>query len=452
MSESALPAAVEPATISHLSVDQRFLGLGDYFLQAVERLRDTHAGLASAAQRLDDLSSVFDGARSRMAREATTEQKAIVVEVFDSVPESGMAREEFIRRMWEATSDFSWGPDFVGALVDAAHRQPREPLFHGAMLTSAVSSLEAHLAHLAEEYFRAAPEALHDLPRESAKEFSLRDILAMSSIEEALEAAIESRISELSYGNLAGWRAFFKDRMKIEMPEMALDWSALIEVFERRNCIVHHEGRASRRYVRSIETQVSVHDTLQTDRDYVQQAISALELLGIRLHVAVWRKFTTDASLVGEWVEATSFAALRREEWATSLHLYETWRSLPLSNHESILAHVNLLLAKKGIHGLTAAQAEIEAWDVSGLDEIFAFAKYSLLEQLDEAFAMVPELLQRGKLSGWALAVWPLTKPLRADKRIQKYAGIMQDHLSSDATVSREVAADAARPEGSARD
>ena len=123
---------------------------------------------------------------------------------------------------------------------------------------------------------------------------------------------------------------------------------------------------------------------------------------------------------------------MRIERWDTSLALYETWRGLPLTGEEKLMAHVNRLLAKKGISGL-AARPEIDEWDVSGLDELYAFAKVCLLEDLDRAFALVPDLVAREKLGGWALATWPLTIVLRADPRIQACADDMKDYLSETA-------------------
>jgi hypothetical protein len=426
--------------------DQRFQALGQYFLRTVESLRQTHEGLADAARDLDDLSSIIGPVAERVAREATSEQQSAVRAVFDSVPEDGVDPGDFIRRMWEATSDAPWGPDLVSAISETAQRRPREPLFHGAMLTSAVSSVEAHFAHLAEEYFRAAPDALHDVPKDSAKEFSLRDVMGMDSIEDAVETAIESRISDLSYGNLTGWKAFFRDRLKVDLGDLAPDWDQIIEIFERRNCIVHHEGSASKRYVRAVGSG-TVGNGLETDYDYVQVAIGALELLGIRLHVAVWQKFNKSAIDVITWLEAASFAVLRREQWSTSLALYETWQTLPLTRDQALLAHVNLLLAKKGLHGLDATRGEIEAWDVSGLDEIYTFAKATLLDDLDRAFAMAPALIEREKLGGWALATWPLTKGMRSDARIQQYADLMKEYLSESTSSGDDDSVAANEPE-----
>lgn len=415
-----------------VTVDDRFRGLGRYFLRTIESLRDTHSGLSKSAQQLDDLASTIR-IPARLLRTADPAELKSLDDVMDSIPEDGISTREFIDRLWDATENFTWGPEVVAVFSEALTRRRREPLFHGAMLTSFVSSLEAHFSNLAREYFHAAPEALHDLPRDGAKEFSLRDIQAMSSIEDAVDAAIDARVSDLAFGNLAGWRGFFKDKMKIDLAELCLQWEEIQEIFERRNCVVHHDGLASKRYVRAIGTPTTVGTPLTVSDAYAQRAVTAIELLGIQLHVAVWRKFSANPVELIDWLEATSFGILRSERWDTSLALYETWRGLPLTGEEKLMAHVNLLLAKKGIDGLDAARPEIEAWDVSGLDEMYAFAKVCLLEDLDRAFALVPDLVAREKLGGWALATWPLTKVLRADPRIQAYADEMKDYLSETA-------------------
>jgi hypothetical protein len=431
MADQAQPDVVAEEAESKNDVDMNFFAIGNYFLGAIESLRDVHGGLAAAAENLDDLDSLLTAPGKIFRENATDKERQAVKAIFERVvPEGGVDRGTFIREVFEATKDTSWGVEFVSGMAEMALRRRRAPLFHGAMLTSFVSSLEAHFAHLATEYFEAAPEALHDLPKESLKEFSLRDIQAMSSIENAVENAIESRVSDLTFGNLAGWRSFFKDRMKVDLAELSVPWKLVQEIFERRNCVVHHDGRASKRYIAATGSSLQIGDVLTVTDDYAQRAVSAIELLGIQLHVAVWRKFSKNLPALTTWLEGASFSALKKEQWSTSLGLYETWGSLPLSQNEQLMARVNLFLAKKGIDGIESVRSEIVEWDVSGLDEIYTFAKACLVDDLDKAFEMIPVLIEREKLGGWALATWPLTKALRADSRISDYDEEMKEYLS----------------------
>jgi hypothetical protein len=428
--------------VREFSRDDRFRFLGQYFRDAIEALRETHDELAPAASELDSLEKVWDGAIEKTKR-LTKEERALLLPVFKNVPDRGLAANELVDRLWAAVQDTDWGPGFVYQFVRRLSRPRRQPIFHNAMLISAVAAFESHLAKLAEEYYRAAPDALHKVPKEALKEFSLRELQALGSIEDAIELAIERRVTELTFGSLSDWKKFFAERMNIDMEKLCGEWSTIHEIFERRHCIVHSEARASRRYVRT-NPEVELRDTLNVDAQYVRGALDILELLGILLQTSVWTKFALDKQQVIDSSEVVAFDSLKASRWQLSYRLYEHWQTLPLSEAEQRMARVNLWIARKGAHGLGAIQKDVTEWDVSGSDDIYGFAKLCLLEDLDAAFAMLPVMIEREKIGGKGLASWPLLAPLRDDPRIHDYIDVMRDYLNEEAADIATENADAA--------
>jgi hypothetical protein len=138
-----------------------------------------------------------------------------------------------------------------------------------------------------------------------------------------------------------------------------------------------------------------------------------------------------------------AFGALSNERWAFALPLYERCRELPLTNEESLMTTVNIWLAQKGMSGLDSIREEVEKWDVSGIDELFVFAKACVLEDVDAAYTQLPGLVERRKLSGASLATWPLTAPLRADPRIREYGDLVRGYLSTEIEESELTAGSA---------
>ncbi|MEB0287490.1 hypothetical protein QN355_13105 [Cryobacterium sp. 10S3] len=414
--------------------DDRFLFLAQYFGDAIEALRETHDELSPAASELDSVVHIWDETFEGSKR-LTVDDRELLATVFRDVGEGGLTSHEVVDRLWEAVKDTHWGPQFAFDFVRRAFRPRRQPIFHNAILISVVAAFESHLAKLADEYYRAAPDALHRLPKEAVKEFSLRELQSMGSIEDAIEMAIEQRVTALMFGSLADWKKFFAERMNIDLASLSGDWGSIQEVFERRHCIVHSEAKASRRYIRNYPN-VELRDPLNADGDYVRQAMESLELLGLLLHTAVWSKFALDRQEIIDSIESRGFASLKEARWQFSLRIYESWQTLPLSEAEQRMAKVNLWIARKNLNGLESIRSEVDSWDVSGSDELYAFAKLCLLDELDGAFAMLPVMVERDKVAGMALATWPLLAPLREDPRIQRYADIMGDYLSDEADNS----------------
>lgn len=417
--------------VREITRDDRFRFLAQDFADAIEALRETHDELSPAASELDSVTNAFGGTFEGSKR-LTDDDRELLASVFRDVPESRLTAHQLVDRLWQAVKDTEWGPALTYNLVRRVVRPRREPIFHNAILISVVAAFESHLAKVVGEYYRAAPEALHKLPKEAVKEFSLRELQAMSSIEDAVEMAIEQRVTALMFGSLAGWKNFFSERMNIDLASLSGDWGSIHEIFERRHCIVHSEATASRRYIRN-HPDVELREPLNADADYVRRAMETLELLGMLLHMAVWSKFALDQQEVVAAIENRGFASLKEARWQFSLRIYENWQTLPLSEAEQRMAKVNLWIARKNLYGPESIQSEVASWDVSGSDELYEFAKLCLLDELEGAFAMLPMLVEREKVAGRELATWPLLAPLREDSRIQKYAEIMRDYLSDEA-------------------
>jgi hypothetical protein len=282
---------------SPLTLDQRFRFAGTDFTDSFDALRETHTELSGAAANLDQLGSIWDNLPPEV--ELSSEDKQRVIAGLRSIPREQFSARALLDKLWDVTADDAWGPAFVTTTMAKFFRPRREPIFHGALLISAVASLEAHLGQLAENYYRAAPAALHDLPKEALKEFSLKDLQTLGSIDQAI-AAIEARVSKLSFGSLTDWRKFFKDRMSIDLADQGPPWADVLEIFERRHCLVHSEGQASERYVKATSASEMKAD-LRPDREYVSSAIDALEVIGTLLQASVWKnspgtllRFTTN--------------------------------------------------------------------------------------------------------------------------------------------------------------
>lgn len=428
-SENVDSAAATDDEITHpLTVDDRFRFLMQDCVDSIEALRETHEELNDAANGLDAIETVWTKPFKLSAPIGEHGREKLSEAMRAPIPEGGISTRDLVDRIWATTKDEPWGPSFTYELMRRVTRTRRAPIFHNAMLTSAVGVFEGHLAKVVEEYYRAAPEALHTLPKESSKEFSLRELQDLGSIEDAVEIAIERRVTKLMFGSLADWKRFFSERMHIDLGPLSGDWGKFTEIVERRHCIVHNQARASRRYCASNHS-VEVGETLHATPSYVQDAITRLELMCLLTVAAVWQKFSMDKRDLIDTLERIAFEALKRERWTVSSRLYEAWRELPLSEQEKRMCQVNLWIAEKAIHGAESIKLEVETWDVSGSDEIFHLARLCLLDDNDAAFELLPRLVQHEKIGGEELATWPLLASLRADSRIDDYGEIMREYV-----------------------
>jgi hypothetical protein len=165
----------------------------------------------------------------------------------------------------------------------------REVLLRGALLTVAIGALEVLVAAAATGFYRSKPSALGD-----ERKFSLKDLEALDSIDEARDEAIASRTENLVHGDLADWAQWFEKHPKILLENLALNYSTLFEVFQRRHIIVHNGGNVSRLYIKRM-SQFGVDApplgrALPVDAAYLTRAFAEVEVLGNLIAIGTWAK------------------------------------------------------------------------------------------------------------------------------------------------------------------
>jgi hypothetical protein len=446
MDETTQPQAADEADVSAAN----FGGLGEYMLRRFEALRELHAELSPTVEDLDDFKNAMAPVGDALFETGGGDKDAaMVARKVAELLEARVSMPDFVRKVWELTTPYTWGPEFTITLMKALTRPRRGHIFQGAMLSSVVSTFESFLGNLAREYYKSRPEGLIKPLRKRAprsdegesiptaeKEFSLQDLQQFKSIQDAVDHAIETRVESLGYYSLTEWRTFFVDRMSIDMKTLGPGWDDIREVFERRHCVVHNEGRVSRRYAREIGG-AEVDARLDLSTEYVGDAIDALEAVACELLTMAWSKFEAEDE-PASWLTHTGFEALKADRWVLSHHLFQRRGQFPMDRETEQINQVNLWLAEKGLNGTDSVRAEVEAWDLSGLFGRFRFARACLLDDLDTAFDMLPGLIEANDISVSELAEWPLTHGLRQDPRIREFGDDLQASIV--ATSLEEVA------------
>lgn len=433
-------------------VDFAFRQSGRAFARSIEALREVHEGLSEKASLLDSASQFMPppGLMHAMGPEGRERLSEVLSELF----EDGSPRHsEFLGELYDAIEHEPWGIRVFLGISETLGRHRREPIFHSAMLTSAVSSFGAHLTNLAYDFFYSVPSALNKpakddrSAKDDLKEFSLADLQRLGSVQAAVESLIEARVLQLSYGSLSDWRAFFKDRLKIDLAEVA-DWSELREIHERRNCVVHHDGIASPRYVGAVGGAIEVGGYLEVDLAYVNRAITVLESAGLVLLIEIWRKLCSDPEAPATFLSVQGFEAMKVDRWAQSLAIHENLLANSTSEADRLVAQVNVWLSLKNLNGLESVQSAIDAWDTSAASDRYLLAKAALLDDVDLSFALIERLFERDELSAEELATWPLLRAVREDARIEKYGellrGYAEDEGDEDAEEVGELIGEAA--------
>jgi hypothetical protein len=297
-------------------------------------------------------------------------------------------------------------------------RSSRVGILLGALVTTAVSAFDVLLEGIVAKYYRLHAEGVGT----DAPEFSLRDLRRYSSIEEALEEAITRRADAFSRESFDEKVKWFK-RIGVDVTELSSDWDKATEIFERRHVFVHGGGRATRQYLQKVPNSgLVLGEEIATDQTYVSTALDELTTLGLLLTAKTWDKLEKADNRSSAWLGLMNLDLMVKDRWVSVEHVSKVGQQLRSASEGSRLVfRVNEWLARKRLKSTEVIKHEVEQWDVSALGRRFILAKVALLDQLDRAFEMIPELVSAGDLSRDDLRTWPLLEELREDSRFEPY-------------------------------
>jgi hypothetical protein len=127
---------------------------------------------------------------------------------------------------------------FVEALKGVKSSTGHQALLYRSALISLISSAEWFLSQVIRQHLVLHSEA--GGTRE--KVLSLEDLRSLGSIEEAKRYLIDSRIDELMWGGFDDWFAHLTEKVKLSLGYVKENKKEIIEVFQRRNVMVHNNG------------------------------------------------------------------------------------------------------------------------------------------------------------------------------------------------------------------
>ncbi|MFJ3785768.1 hypothetical protein [Streptomyces sp. NPDC090093] len=321
--------------------------------------------------------------------------------------------------VWEEFKGEPWAAKLATNLHTLLRRPSRVSFLLESTVISAVTSFEVLFSSLVSAYLKVSPQSLEALSREKDKEFSLRDLKGLSSIDEAVDLAISRRVDELMFGSMSEWRRFCIEKLNIKFDDLSSDWTAVKEIFQRRHVLVHAGGIASARYVNSIKTDdektaVTVGQRLQTNHEYVYEALDLILSFGILLASAIGIKFAPShgKSILSNLHQLTYKRLLAKDDDFV-MHLCSAGEKIAKEHSGKMLFMVNGWIALKRKNP-RKARALVSEWDASALQDRYKLAKMCLLDESEAALDLMKKMYSSGDLSSEDVLEWPLFAEIRA--------------------------------------
>ena len=278
-----------------------------------------------------------------------------------------------------------------------------------SLVPMAVAELGTLVGALYRQWLMMHPNALGE------KSLTYLEAYEYVSRDDILRKGVDEKVARLLGGGSEQWVKHVSENLKIDMPGLVANWSEIVEIFARRNAIVHAAGGVDAKYLERTGRDLEVGASLECGNVYATSALDHIEELGIALGV-VWF-----AKLVPEGPEPAVIAgphvlnALQKNDWATARMLAAAvmeGRDLEGLPPE---VRVNWWMARREAgEGVEGIREEVDAWDPPGEDLDYRLAKAALLLDV-RAFREVLATESKGEGIPPGVRSWPLVVVMRRE-------------------------------------
>lgn len=329
---------------------------------------------------------------------------------------------EFIEKETEGGKKFEIKLDKAGqmkfstAMENISKSQRRKSSLHQSSLVTIISYVEWFLAQIIHKYYDKHPDSigLKD------KQLSLNDLYEIGSIEDAKKYLIDTKVESILRGSLTDWIKFLKEQMKLSMSYLSEYQDTLVEAFQRRNLYVHNGGVVNSIYLKNCtiedDNQPDSGEKLTCNAEYIESILTAFEKTFLLIASELWKKNEPESERRFRILNSMSYEHICNGRYDIGAALaFFLWRDKGQKESDRIMAQINYWQAKKWQDDFSKVRKDIEKADFSAKDPMFIVAKHVLLDEYDEAFGLLPDILRSGKINFDNVVEWPLFKSLREE-------------------------------------
>lgn len=312
-------------------------------------------------------------------------------------------------------------------------------LRRSALITLA-SHFEYLIAELLHSFYLLYPQAL---PSEE-RVLSLADLRALGSVEDAENQLIEKEIDSLLRDTIEKQLDYFSSkRIKVNLDQLVDYKNRLVEIFQRRNIIVHNDGIVNKIYLSRVSKEVLDSEAqdgkrLDVTEEYLNKAIETIYLSGVILTQLCWRKWQKDSIDPAESVYINLlYEALQEREYDFVKLLQDFSLKLEYtSDRNRRVAIVNHAIALRELNRQEELNELLGTLDWSSCSLEFRAAIFALKGDKDNLLKILPKAIAANEIQRYHLEDWPLFDPFRESEDFLK---LIQVSTNEDILLGKDV-------------
>jgi hypothetical protein len=319
-------------------------------------------------------------------------------------------------------------------------------------LLGLVSAYDGFLSELIRSMFVVKEELLSS----SDKKLSYGEFAAMGSFEAARNFIIEKEVETVLRQSHADHFEWLERKLGIPLRKDLQIWPAFIELCERRNLITHTAGIVSSQYIDVCKAHkadvngISVGDHVKITKDYMNQSVSLIEELGVKLIQVIWRKLLPDDfEAASDSLNSVGYDLIVERRYEMARTLLEFGLSLKNTGPDAVRRRmaVNAANSCKLSGKLPEAKEILNKFDWSASGADFNICIAAINDDVDAVCKLMPAVIGADTVTKDDFREWPVFETMRSNERfIAEFA----KHFKEPFVVTRADAERGAESEGTA--
>lgn len=328
--------------------------------------------------------------------------------------------EEFAERILEDSEGDPRGERliYLDSIVRSSNVTIGAEHLHSSLLLVLVGEMEMFINQLARACFRLHPDSL----RQHGDSMTWAQVSSFDSMDDLRNHIVDETVDKLLHGSLEGWVGFFEKTFGIAEIPAAREFDAL-ETIQRRHCIAHNTGLASKQYLDKLadfNVTVTKGEALPVDAHYLMRAADTMLFIAYSLSWSLAMKLTKEPDLkdgfIGVLAEYTyTLLEERRHGLVDRIGKSTPYSLLKSENaqYSGFMIKVNRWISCKELGQFSEVRREVENLQVQNMSNRYKLAKLALLDQNEEAFELVQKMISHQELSKYSWITWPLLRGVR---------------------------------------
>lgn len=294
-----------------------------------------------------------------------------------------------------------------------------------SLFVSLISQYDAFLNRLLESLFDIRPEYLNS----SERNLSYSQLVEFKNIDKAREYIIEKEIETILRKSHTDHFEYIENKIKIPLRKNLPVWKTFIEITERRNILVHNDGRVSNQYLKNCREikcdlkDVKINDRLSVTPEYFNNAYACLYEIAVKLTHTIWRKLLKEnLEDADRKLNDICFDLLSSGQFSLVDILLEFACNQKQHHNEALK---NVFVVNQALSQYLQGKKEnakniIEKKDWSASSDDFKLAHLVLIEKFEDSYELMMKIGDDGEIDKENYMTWPLFYKLRKEDKFKE--------------------------------